>query len=121
MFASPPRDRLALMTSPTNIIASIITLGGWGGNLRGPYSLSLRRLSPLAVAYLVSPAPLPLPPSRLPPHLQVAAAYHVPITMIRDKQAAWMGNVRADNCTVAALGPAPMSALRSVAGGLVVL
>ncbi|CAM9717353.1 unnamed protein product [Pylaiella littoralis] len=53
--------------------------------------------------------------------LEVGAASHLPITMVRDKQAAWMGHVRADNCTVAAVGPAPMSALRAVAGSLPVL
>ncbi|CAM9795416.1 unnamed protein product [Ectocarpus fasciculatus] len=53
--------------------------------------------------------------------LVVGASSHLPITMVRDKQAAWVGNVRADTCTVAAIGPAPMSSLRTIAGGLRVL
>lgn len=53
--------------------------------------------------------------------MQVGASSHLPITMVRDKQAAWVGNVRADTCTVAAIGPAPMSFLRTIAGGLRVL
>ncbi|CAM9484278.1 unnamed protein product [Ectocarpus sp. 4 AP-2014] len=53
--------------------------------------------------------------------LVVGASSHLPITMVRDKQAAWVGNVRADTCTVAAIGPAPMSSLRAIAGGLRVL
>ncbi|CAN0056585.1 unnamed protein product [Scytosiphon promiscuus] len=53
--------------------------------------------------------------------LTIGAAHHLPITMVRDKQAAWVGNLGADNCSVAAIGPAPMSALRSVAGSLRVL
>ncbi|CAM9190783.1 unnamed protein product [Ectocarpus sp. 8 AP-2014] len=53
--------------------------------------------------------------------LMFGASSHLPITMVRDKQAAWVGNVRADTCTVAAIGPAPMSSLRAIAGGLRVL
>ena len=65
---------------------------------------------------------LPLPrPDNHQRGRQIAEAAHLPVTMVRDKQAAWVGNVRAGTCTVAAIGPAPMSALRSVAGGLTVL
>eukprot|EP00903_Cladosiphon_okamuranus_P022203 g20419.t1 len=53
--------------------------------------------------------------------LVVGEASHLPVTMVRDKQAVWVENVRADSCTVAAIGPAPMSTLQSVAGGLTVL
>ncbi|CAM9746764.1 unnamed protein product [Ectocarpus sp. 6 AP-2014] len=53
--------------------------------------------------------------------LVFGASSHLPITMVRDKQAAWVGNVRADTCTVAAIGPAPISSLRTIAGGLRVL
>ncbi|CAM9213849.1 unnamed protein product [Laminaria digitata] len=53
--------------------------------------------------------------------LAIGAASGLAITMVREKHAAWVGSVSANTCTVAALGPAPMSAIRAVAGGMPLL